>query len=161
MAALRTQLAHRDKQLQALEDRLARSEQPEGSASTPESASPPAAAPIQAQMQRSYTVDSLSFKDQLGLQQKRKAVIIVDNMKKDNFEWQLVEGVCQALFIDQSMANMKIPWAVCDRNNKGKLDLVDFKNALPTIGERIPPDEVDLLFGMADEVPSVCLILLC
>ena len=35
---------------------------------------------------------------------------------------------------------------------RGKLELGDFKKALPTMGERIPADEVELLFGMADEV---------
>eukprot|EP00656_Telonema_subtile_P003265 TRINITY_DN11491_c0_g1_i2.p1 TRINITY_DN11491_c0_g1~~TRINITY_DN11491_c0_g1_i2.p1 ORF type:complete len:360 (+),score=109.66 TRINITY_DN11491_c0_g1_i2:454-1533(+) len=104
-----------------------------------------------------YEFDSLAFKDKLGLQQKRKAIMVVENMKKGEFAWEMAEGVCRALFVDQSMANMKIAWSVCDRDNKGKLDLGDFKKALPTMGERIPADEVELLFGMADEDGSGCI----
>ena len=44
--------------------------------------------------------------------------MIIENMKKSDLDWGKCVGVCRALFIDQSMANMKVAWNVCDPTNK-------------------------------------------
>eukprot|EP00658_Telonema_sp_P-2_P040442 TRINITY_DN28925_c0_g1_i1.p1 TRINITY_DN28925_c0_g1~~TRINITY_DN28925_c0_g1_i1.p1 ORF type:complete len:221 (+),score=69.72 TRINITY_DN28925_c0_g1_i1:59-721(+) len=83
--------------------------------------------------------------------QLRKAGAIVGNMKDAGYDNKQINHICRALFGDHSDEDMQCAWEVFDHKGVGELDVDEFKEVLPLMGETVPPEEVAQLFDDVDE----------
>lgn len=117
------------------------------------------------QVWASLSVLDFSVKIRISPLQLRKVGAVIQQMQAAEYTEAQINDVCRALFLDQSEEDMAIAWKVFDHAEVGYLDGVEFKKALPLLGENVPPGEIDSLFKEVDadgsgmiEFPEFCIM---
>lgn len=80
----------------------------------------------------------------------RKAVIVAKQMRSAGYEEEMVTAICRALFGDQSDKEMKKAFKFFDKDGGGTLSKGELREALPLMGENVPPARIDELFKIVD-----------
>jgi len=99
---------------------------------------------------KSMSVLEAGTKVRMNPLQMRKAGVIIQNMQGVGYTDEQINDTCRALFLDQCEDDMKKAWLVFDVAGKGELDAVEFRKALPLMGEDVPDDRIEELFQLAD-----------
>jgi len=85
--------------------------------------------------------------------QLRKAGAIIENMQGADMSDESINHICQALFCDQSEADMKLAWGVFQKFPdlpEASIDAETFREVLPLLGEDVSGEEIDAMFKAAD-----------
>eukprot|EP00658_Telonema_sp_P-2_P080280 TRINITY_DN7958_c0_g1_i4.p2 TRINITY_DN7958_c0_g1~~TRINITY_DN7958_c0_g1_i4.p2 ORF type:complete len:171 (-),score=64.17 TRINITY_DN7958_c0_g1_i4:371-883(-) len=101
----------------------------------------------------SMSVLDFSVKLRISPVKLRKVGAIIKNMQTFSgitFTDDNINDVVRALFVDQSDDNMLKAFSVFDPEGTGVLDGNSFKEVLPLLGEKVPPEEIDALFDEVD-----------
>jgi len=117
------------------------------------------------QVWASLSVLDFSVKLRISPLQLRKVGAVIQQMQTAEYSDDQINDVCRALFLDQSEEDMAVAWKVFDHAEVGYLDGVEFKKALPLLGENVAPGEIDSLFKEVDadgsgkiEFPEFCIM---
>eukprot|EP00658_Telonema_sp_P-2_P080278 TRINITY_DN7958_c0_g1_i1.p1 TRINITY_DN7958_c0_g1~~TRINITY_DN7958_c0_g1_i1.p1 ORF type:complete len:427 (-),score=136.19 TRINITY_DN7958_c0_g1_i1:336-1616(-) len=105
------------------------------------------------QIWTSMSVLDFSVKLRISPVKLRKVGAIIKNMQTFSgitFTDDNINDVVRALFVDQSDDNMLKAFSVFDPEGTGVLDGNSFKEVLPLLGEKVPPEEIDALFDEVD-----------
>jgi len=79
-----------------------------------------------------------------------KAGGVIQNMMRAGYPQETIGAIIQALFFDQSEANMKPAFVIFDIGSRGEVDIDVFRKAIMLMSDDVKEDKVDKLFREAD-----------
>lgn len=85
----------------------------------------------------------------ISAMEMRKAGAVLKKMRKAGYSDQMAETICRALFCEQSEKQLQRAFKFYDTDRSGFLDAVEFRDALPLMGESVPEERINELFRKA------------
>jgi len=79
----------------------------------------------------------------------RKAGVVMQNMHKAGYSEKMATTVCRALFCEQSERQLQRAFKFYDTDRSDFLDAIEFRHALPLMGENVPEEEINERFRKA------------
>lgn len=86
----------------------------------------------------------------LSLKELQKAGVVLRQLRAAGYSEDQAVALCQAIFGEQSDAEIQHAFSFFDKDNSGQIDAAEFRKALPLLGEDVPEEKVEELFRLAD-----------
>merc|ERR1712224_295217 len=78
-------------------------------------------------------------------------------MRKAGYKDKMATAICRALFCEQSEKQLQRAFKFYDTDKSGFLDAVEFREALPLMGENVPEERINELFRKTAIDESGCI----
>jgi len=76
----------------------------------------------------------------------RKAGTVLKNMRLAGYDDRKAQTICRALFCEQSEKHLQRAFRFFDADRSGFIEAVEFREALPLMGENVPDEQINELF---------------
>lgn len=87
----------------------------------------------------------------------RKAGSVLKKMREAGYGNNMAHAICRALFCEQSEKQLQRAFRFYDTDRSGFLDAVEFREALPLMGENVADEKIDELFKKVAIDESGCI----